>query len=219
LRDGSRTVLGTLYFDMDSGDSIILGSATKIGRPLIGYRDNVGGYGIWLLPEESHIILSAGATPATLYQKSLFEAWASDTEAKMWLQAILNGDRTVIDFGAAGEVSFRGDYMHATGEVHEVYFAARSDEASLVLLDEVVNRRLACTTYTGGIAGAPGYPGVTLVGDLYFGLGKVDPLPTPSATYRGKMIRTEGTGALGEDELWHCIWDGSAYAWKKVTLT
>jgi len=44
-------------------------------------------------------------------------------------------------------------------------------------------------------------------------------LPAASEGYRGMLVRTEGTGGSGEDELWHCIWDGSAYTWKKVTLT
>lgn len=62
---------------------------------------------------------------------------------------------------------------------------------------------------------------ISLKDDKFIKIGKDSDgtLPTASADYRGKMIRTEGTGGSREDELWICMYDGAAYTWKKVTLT
>jgi len=79
----------------------------------------------------------------------------------------------------------------------------------------------AGTTYarSGYFEGAPVEIRDELLVKSYVKSGSVDTLPTPSAKYRGKMVRIEG-GTGVADKLYICIKDElDNYVWKEVNLT
>ena len=61
---------------------------------------------------------------------------------------------------------------------------------------------------------------ITLLDDKFLKIGKDSDgtLPTPDASYRGKMIRVEGSVGVA-DEVYICKWNGTAYKWFKINMT
>lgn len=43
-----------------------------------------------------------------------------------------------------------------------------------------------------------------------------DALPTPERALNGKYAMTEKSGGGGEDQLYWCRWNGSAFEWKEI---
>jgi len=66
--------------------------------------------------------------------------------------------------------------------------------------------------------GSEGYPFWNLWLGSYLRLGSVASLPTPDVSYRGKMIRVEGSVGVA-DEVYICKWNGTAYKWFKINMT
>jgi hypothetical protein len=56
---------------------------------------------------------------------------------------------------------------------------------------------------------------INVVDDKFIRVGKssTGTLPTPDASYRGKLLRVEDNGG---DKLYICEWNGSAYAWRQI---
>jgi len=70
-----------------------------------------------------------------------------------------------------------------------------------------------------GRADIPRAGDISLLDDRYLGIGKVTALPTPSATYRGKMVYLDFnySGSM-DDELYICLWRDALgnYSWVRI---
>ena len=68
---------------------------------------------------------------------------------------------------------------------------------------------------TAGRMDIPRAGDITFLDDKFLKIGKDSDgtLPTPDASYRGKMIRVED--ATG-DKVYICEWNGSAFAWRQI---
>jgi len=77
-----------------------------------------------------------------------------------------------------------------------------------------------CAQFGNGEFSIPRGGNIILLDDKFLKIGKDSDgiLPTPDASYRGKMIRVEG-GVGVADELYICKWNGTAYKWFKINMT